>query len=155
MGEDVTDALEYDGSGRFVADRIVRPRFVCRGCEAFTQSPLPSRPVERGRPGSGLAAHRLISTCGDHPPLYRQSQVFGRDGIDPGRSTLPESVGESAALLAPLAEAIGRHALDGAAIHGLRHARPDVARAADTTPPSFAWTPARRLNNGVSHGWCG
>ena len=81
--------------------------------------PLPPRPVERGRPGPGLAAHGLIGTCGDHPPLYRQSQVVGRDSVDPGRSTLPESVGESAALLAPLAEAIGRHVLDGAAIHGL------------------------------------
>jgi transposase len=50
LGEDVTEELEY-APGRFVAPRIVRPRFTCSGCESFTQAPLPSRPIERGRPG--------------------------------------------------------------------------------------------------------
>ena len=130
IGEDVTEELEYV-PGRFIVNRIVRPRFACarRGgrppegpqallaCEAFTQSPLPSRPIERGRPGPGLLAHVLVSKYGDHLPLYRQSQIFERDGIDLDRSTLAEWVGKSTALLEPLAEAIGRHVLDGAAIH--------------------------------------
>jgi len=30
------------------------------GCERFSQSPLPSRPIERGRPGPGLLAHVLV-----------------------------------------------------------------------------------------------
>ena len=56
LGEDVTEELEYV-PGRFIVNRIVRPRFACSGCEAFTQAPLPSRPIERGRPGPGLLAH--------------------------------------------------------------------------------------------------
>jgi transposase len=44
LGEDVTEELE-DFPGRFVAPRIVRPRFTCSGCESFTQAPLPSRPI--------------------------------------------------------------------------------------------------------------
>ena len=116
IGEDVTEELEYV-PGRFIVNRIVRPRFACRGCEAFTQSPLPSRPIERGRPGPGLLARVLVSKYGDHLPLYRQSQIFERDGIDLDRSTLAEWVGKSTALLEPLAEAIGQHVLDGAAIH--------------------------------------
>jgi len=80
------------------------------------QSPLPSRPIERGRPGPGLLAHVLISKDGDHLPLYRQSQIFERDGIDLDRSTLADWVGKSTRLLEPLADAIGRHVLDGQAI---------------------------------------
>ncbi|MEP4197869.1 MAG: IS66 family transposase [Aliishimia sp.] len=58
LGEDVTEELEYV-PGRFIVNRIVRPRFACSGCEAFTQAALPSRPIERGRPGPGLLAHVL------------------------------------------------------------------------------------------------
>ena len=53
VGEDVTEELEYV-PGRFKVKRIVRPRMACSGCETFVQSPLPSRPIERGRPGPGL-----------------------------------------------------------------------------------------------------
>jgi len=49
-------------------------------------------------------------------PLYRQSQIFDRDGIDLDRSTLSDWVGKSAALLEPLADAIGRHVQRGQAI---------------------------------------
>jgi len=55
IGEDVTEELEYI-PGRFVVRRIVRPRMACSYCEAFVQVPLPSRPIERGRPGPGLLA---------------------------------------------------------------------------------------------------
>jgi hypothetical protein len=63
-------------------NRIVRPRLTCTCCECFVQAPLPSRPIERGRPGPGLLAHMLVSKYADHPPLYRQSQIFDREGLD-------------------------------------------------------------------------
>jgi transposase len=44
-----------------IVNRIVRPRLTCACCERFVQSPLPSRPIERGRPGPGLLAHVLVS----------------------------------------------------------------------------------------------
>ncbi len=115
LGENVTDELEYV-PGRFIVNRFVRPRMACACCEAICQAPLPSRPIERGRPGPGLLAHVLVSKYADHLPLYRQSQIFERDGIDLDRSTLTDWVGKSAALLEPLADAIGRHALRGQAI---------------------------------------
>jgi hypothetical protein len=83
LGEDVTEELEYL-PGRFVVNRIVRPRFTCSGCEAFTQAPLPSRPIERGRPGPGLLAHVLslgrvdkahpAMDCGE---LHEAEEAFG------------------------------------------------------------------------------
>src|SRR3954453_17794456 len=115
LGEDVTEELDYL-PGRFVVTRFVRPRLACTCCEAICQAPLPSRPIERGRPGSGLLAHVLVAKYGDHLPLYRQSQIFEREGIDLDRSTLADWVGKSTALLEPLANAIERHVLGGQAI---------------------------------------
>ncbi len=128
IGEDVTGELEYV-PGRFIVNRIVRPRLTCACCERFVQAPLPSRPIERGRPGPGLLAHVLVSKSegswpggprkpgdADHLPLYRQSQIFEREGLDLDRSTLAGWVGKSTALLEPLADAIGRHVLSAEAI---------------------------------------
>jgi transposase len=115
LGEDVTEELEYI-PGRFVVNRIIRPRMACRCCETFHQADLPWRPIERGRPGSGLIAHVLVSKYGDHLPLYRQSQIYGREGVDLDRSTLAGWVGKSTALLEPLADAIKRHIHEGRAI---------------------------------------
>ena len=115
LGEDVTEELEYI-PGRFVVNRIVRPRMACSCCETFYQAPLPSRPIERGRPGPGLLAHVLVNKYADHLPLYRQSQIFAREDIDLDRSTLADWVGKSTALLEPLADAIKRHVLAGQAI---------------------------------------
>src|SRR5690606_26771493 len=61
------------------------------------QSPLPSRPIDRGRPGSGLLAHVLVSKYADHLPLCRQSQIVGREGLALDRSTLADWVGKTTA----------------------------------------------------------
>lgn len=115
LGEDITEELEYV-PGRFVVNRIVRPRKACACCEAIVQSPLPSRPIERGRPGPGLLAHVLVSKYADHLPLYRQSQIYAREGIDLDRSTMADWVGRSTALLEPSADEIGRMVRRGEAL---------------------------------------
>ena len=86
-------------------------------CEKVLQALLPSRPIERGRPGPGLLAHVLVSKYADHLPLYRQSQIYGREGVDLDRSTLGR-LGRDAqtALLEPLADLIGRHVMAGPAL---------------------------------------
>ena len=115
ISEDVTEELEYI-PGRFVVNRIIRPRMACTCCEKIVQAALPSRPIERGRPGPGLLAHVLVSKYADHCPLYRQSGIYEREGIDLDRSTLADWVGRSASLLEPLADAIARHVRAGQAI---------------------------------------
>ena len=88
----------------------------CKCCERIAQAALPSRPIERGRPGAGLLAHVLVNKYADHLPLYRQSQIFAREGIDLDRSSLAGWVGQSSKLLEPLADAIGRHVRAGQSI---------------------------------------
>jgi len=116
LGEDVSETLEYV-PGRIKVTRTVRPKLSCRCCETIHQVAAPAMPIERGRPGPGLLAHVLVSKYADHLPLYRQSQIYGREGMQLERSTLADWIRQSAALLEPLADAIGRHAMAGAAIH--------------------------------------
>ncbi len=142
VGEDVTEELEYV-PGRFIVNRIVRPRLTCAGCERFVQAPLPTRPIERGRPGPGLLAHVLVSKYADHLPLYRQSQIFERDGLDLDRSTLSDWVGKSTALLAPLADAIGRHVIAAEAIFADDTPVQMLAPGTGRTQTARLWTYAR------------
>lgn len=156
IGEDVTEELEYL-PGRFVVNRIVRPRLVCSCCECFSQAPLPSRPIERGRPGPGLLAYVLVGKYGDHLPLYRQSQIFEREGLDLDRSTLADWVGKSTTLLEPLADAIGRHVLAGEAIFADDTPVQMLAPSAGKTRTARLWTYARDerpwLGGGAPAAW--
>src|SRR5438552_6437150 len=87
LGEDVTEVLDYI-PGRFRVIRHVRPKYACRRCDAITQAPAPSMPTPRGRAAPGMLAHLLVSKYCDHLPLYRQSEIYARDGLDLDRSTL-------------------------------------------------------------------
>ena len=115
VGEDITQELDYI-PGHFVVRRFIRPRMACTCCEAFAQAPLPSRLIERGRPGPGLVAHMLVGKYCDHLPLERQSKIYAREGVDLHRSTLSDWVGRTTALLEPLAEHIGKLVRAGPAL---------------------------------------
>ncbi len=116
VGEDVTEILDYV-PGRFEVIRHVRPALSCRRCEAMTQAPMPALPIERGRPGPGLLAHVLVGKYCDHLPLYRQSGIYARDGVELDRATLAGWVGKAAFLMRPLVEAVGEHVMAGEKLH--------------------------------------
>jgi transposase len=116
IGDDVTEVLEYVPAS-FKVMQHVRPKLSCRACETIMQAPLPSLPIERGRPGAGLLAHVIVAKYADALPLHRQSVIYAREGVDIDRSTMADWVGSMAALVAPLAEAIGRHVRAGAVLH--------------------------------------
>ena len=115
LSESVTEELEFIPA-RFVVRRIIRPKLSCRDCETIHQALMPSRPIERGRPSASLLAHVLVSKYSDHLPLYRQSQIYAREGVDLHRSTLAGWVGQASTLLEPFAEAMGDHVMSGAVI---------------------------------------
>ena len=116
IGDDVTEVLEYVPS-TFKVVQHVRSKMSCRACETIVQAPLPSFPIERGRPGPGLLAHVAVAKYADGLPLYRQSEIYAREGVDIDRSTMAEWMGRTAALLYPLTEAIGRHVRAGTVLH--------------------------------------
>lgn len=138
VGEDVTEILEYR-PGRFEVLRHVRPAFSCRSCEAMTQAPMPSLPITRGRPGPGLLAHVLVSKYCDHLPLYRQSEIYARDGVDLPRGLLAGWVGKGASLMEPMADHIRRHALAGTRLHADDTPMPMLAPGRGRTQTARCW----------------
>jgi len=117
LGEDVTEVLDYV-PGHFRVIRHVRPKFACQGCDVITQAPAPAMPTPRGRATPALLSHLLVSKYLNHLPLYRQSEIYARDGVELDRSTLADWVGQVAWLLDPLVDAIGKHVFAGEKIHG-------------------------------------
>ena len=95
----------------------MRPKLACGACHSIVQAPAPSRPIDRGLAGAGLLAHVLVRKYADHLPLYRQSQIYAREGVMLERSTLCDWVGSAARLLTPLARAVGNYVLQAQKIH--------------------------------------
>ena len=116
LGADVAHHLEYV-PGRFKVVRTVRPKLACIRCEAIFQAPAPSRPIPRGLAGAGLLAHVMVSKYCDHLPLYRQSRIYAREGVDIDRATMAGWVEQVHALLAPLVAALGRYVVQGTKVH--------------------------------------
>jgi transposase len=117
LSEDVSEMLEYVPA-HFKVIRIVRPKCRCTSCSRILQEPAPNRPVERSMAGAGLLAHILVSKYGDHLPLYRQSDIYDREGVDLSRSTLASWVGGAANTLQPLVEMMRQYVLNATKLHG-------------------------------------
>jgi transposase len=104
IAEDRSEMLDYVPA-QLRVQVIRRPRYGCRACEgAVVQAPAPERPIDGGMATEVLLAHVLVNKYADHLPLYRQSQIFARQGVDLDRSTLCNWVGRACWWLEPLHE---------------------------------------------------
>jgi transposase len=102
IGEDVAERLDVTPA-RFKVVVTRRPKYACRACaEGVVQAPAPERLVEGGLPTERLVAHVLAAKYADHLPLYRQAQIYARQGIGLDRSTLAGWVGRAAFALRPV-----------------------------------------------------
>jgi transposase len=142
FGEDVSEQLERIPA-TFKVIRHVRPKFACAGCESVVEAPAPARPIDRGLPGPALLAHVLVSKYADHQPLYRQSQIYAREGVDLDRSTLAAWVGAASELLTPLVDQIRKHVLAAAKIHADDTPVPVLAPGNGKTRTGRLWTYVR------------
>lgn len=142
LGEDVAEMLEYVPQ-HWKVIRHVRPKYSCASCQQILQAPAPSRPIERGLAGPGLLAHVLVSKYCDHLPLYRQSQIYARDGIDIDRSSLAQWVGGASALLQPLVDALGQYVLASQKLHADDTPVPVLAPGTGKTKLGRLWTYVR------------
>jgi transposase len=103
IGEDVSERLDIVPA-QFRVLVVCRPKYACRACETMVQAPAPARLIEGGLPTEATVAQVLVAKYADHLPLYRQAQIYARQGIDLDRSTLADWVGRAAFLLRPVHE---------------------------------------------------
>ena len=102
IGEDKSERLDIvPAQFRVLVTR--RPKYACRRCEdGVVQAPAIARLIEGGMPTEATIAQVLVSKYADHLPLYRQAQIYARQGIGLDRSTLADWVGHAAWHLRPL-----------------------------------------------------
>ena len=106
IGEDVSERLDViPAQFRVIVTR--RPKYACRSCtDGVAQARAPDHLIEGGMPTEDLVAHVVVSKYADHLPLYRQAQIYSRQGIDLDRSTLGDWVGRAAFELRPVFDAL-------------------------------------------------
>lgn len=108
IGESQSEMLDWVPAQLRVI-RITRPKYACRVCETVVQAPAPERLIAGGPATPALIAQVLVSKYCDHTPLYRQSQIFARHGVDLARSTLAGWVGGACWWLEALHERLCRN----------------------------------------------
>jgi transposase len=142
LGEDITEVLDYV-PGHFQVIRHVRPKYACTACDAITQAPAPAMPTPRGRATPATLAHLLVSKYCDHLPLYRQSEIYAREGLEIDRSTLGDWVGQAAWLLDPVVAQIRQHVFAAEKIHGDDTTVPVLAPGLGRTATGRLWVYVR------------
>lgn len=144
IGEDVTETLDYV-PGRFKVIRHVRAKLACRACDTVVAAPAPDHAIARGRAGAGLLAHIAVSKYDDHLPLYRQAEIFAREGVNLETSTLSGWVGATAAALQPLIEALAAEVMASDTLHVDDTPVPVLA------PALFFYSPDRKGEHPRTH----
>jgi transposase len=102
IGEDTYERLDIiPAQFRVIVTR--RPKYACRSCkDGIVQAPAKAHLIEGGLPTEATVASVIVSKYADHLPLYRQSQIYARQGVDIDRSTLAGWVGQAAYELRPV-----------------------------------------------------
>ena len=142
IADDVTETLDYV-PGRFKVIRHIRAKLSCRACDTVVAAPAPDHVIARGRAGASLLAHIVVSKYDDHLPLYRQAEIFARDGVDLETSTLSGWVGATAATLAPLVDALAADVLASDTLHVDDTPVPVLAPGTGKTKTGRLWTYVR------------
>jgi len=142
MGEDVSEHLEYMPE-HFKVIRHVRAKLSCRACDTVVATPAPDHAIARGRAGASLLAHIVVSKYDDHLPLYRQAEIFARDGVSLETSTLSNWVGATTAALAPLTDALAADVLASDTLHVDDTPVPVLAPGTGKTKIGRLWTYVR------------
>ncbi|GCR72726.1 transposase [Escherichia coli] len=107
LGEVSAEQLELVSSALKVI-RTERVKKACTKCDCIVEALAPSRPIERGVAGPGLIARVLTGKYCEHLPLYRQSEIFARQGVELSRALLSNWVDACCQLMTPLNDALYR-----------------------------------------------
>jgi transposase len=142
IGDEVTETLDYV-PGRFKVIRHVREKLSCRACDTVIAAAAPDHAIARGRAGAGLLAHIVVSKYDDHLPLYRQAEIFAREGVSLETSTLSGWVGATAAALKPLVDALAAEVMGSDTLHVDDTPVPVLAPGAGKTKTGRLWTYVR------------
>jgi transposase len=149
LGEDVSEQLEMIEAA-FKVIRHVRRKKACACCDCIVQAPAPSRPIQRSFAGPGLLANIAVGKFADHQPLYRQSVIHARRGVELDPSTTGRWMGACGVLIAPLVEALRRYVLTPGKVHADDTPMPVLSPGNGQTRTGRLWVYVRDDRNSGS-----
>lgn len=143
IGEDRSERLDIVPAQLRVIV-TVRPKYVCRTCtDGVTQAPAPAHLITGGLPTEATLAHVLVSKYADHLPLYRQSQILARAGLDLHRTVLADWVGKAAFHLRPVVDRLADHLKRSGKLFMDETTAPVLDPGRGTTKTGYLWALAR------------
>lgn len=143
IGEDRTERLDIVPAQLRVIV-TVRPKYACRSCtDGVTQAPAPSHLIMGGLPTEATLAHVLVSKYADHLPLYRQSQILARAGLELHRAVLADWVGKAAFHLKPVVDRLAEHLKRSGKLFMDETTAPVLDPGRGTTKTGYLWALAR------------
>lgn len=140
LGETVTETLEVIPRQWKVVQNV-REKMTCRDCEKINEPPAPFHVTPRGWAGPNLLAMILFEKFGQHQPLNRQAERYGREGVPISLSTLADQVGAGCAVLEPILKRVEAHVLAAERLHGDDTTVPVLAKGKTIT--GRCWVYAR------------
>lgn len=97
---------------KLIVIRHMAYTYACRPCGGEVETaPKPGGPIAKCLAGPGLLAHVIVNKSDDHLPVYRQEEIFRRNGIDISRSTMCGWLMGCAAALEPVYRLMHRRIL--------------------------------------------
>ncbi len=143
IGEDRNERLDIvPAQCRVIV--TIRPKYACRVCtDGVTQATTPPWLIEGGLPTEGAVAHVLVSKYADHCPLYRQSQILTRSGIDIHRSTLADWTGVAGFHLQPVVDRLAEHLKSSSKLFMDETTAPVLDPGRGRTKTGYLWALAR------------
>ena len=112
IGEEVSSKLAHK-PGSFFIRQIVRPKYALpqKSEGGVITADLPESLLTRCQADESLLAEILVRKFGDHLPLYRQSEIMSREGINISRQILCQWVLRTGTALKPLYNEMLSHIL--------------------------------------------
>ena len=139
IGEEVSERLEYVPASLVVIEEVCQKYACPKGCTVITAE-KPVAPVEKGLAGPGLLAQVAVSKYGDHLPLYRQADIFRRQGVELSRQTMGDWMRACAELVSPLYELMKQQVLGSKALQTDDTPLPVLDPALPRTRTGRIWT---------------
>jgi transposase len=141
IGYESSQELEFVPA-TFKIIKHVQVKYACKNCqEQVILAPRTDlQPIEKGMPGFGLLAQIITSKYVDHLPLYRQEQIYWRQGADIARSSMCRWLAVCTEKLKPLAELMKEKILQSKIINAdetpVKFLKPGAGKA----PLGYVWT---------------
>ena len=102
IGTEMIEQLDYIPASFKVIEHITH-KFACKKCqEGVVQGQRPAQIHNGGRPAEGLIAQIATAKHADHLPLYRQEQIYAREGVNVPRSSMGRWLDLSAQAAKPI-----------------------------------------------------